>query len=961
MYRRKILLIDDSRTFQSLFHASLDRKDCELLVCNEGQEALTLIADHYIDFICSSFYLRDMEGVELCRRVRQLTQSASKPFVLLTSVDSPDALNKALPAGVTDIFHKNDVEQLLAFIKRFPSSHTRIKGRVLYVEDSPSQRAVLKAILERKGLEVDAFASADEAWRNFQEQDYDLVLTDIVLDGAMSGLSFVNQIRRQTSSKGDTPVLALTAFDDKTRRIELFNLGVTDYILKPVAEEELFVRIGSLLAARRQARESEAGQRELHKQELHLSESRFRTLFGNITEGMALHELVLDAAGMAVDYRILDVNPAYVIHTGLAASEVVGKLATEAYKTAEAPFLNVYAHVAETHEAADFEVFFSPMKKHFRVRAYAMRHRQFATVFEDITARKQHEEEIRIMATVFSNSNEAILITDAKNRILTINAAFTQLTGYTQDEVVGHNPRMLSAGKTAPETYREMWSGLERNNAWQGELWDRRKSGEIYPKWLSVSAVRDAAGKAVNYIGSFVDISERKASEERVRHLAHHDPLTDLPNRYSLQERLAQALALVARSGRKLALMLIDLDNFKTINDTLGHPTGDRLLVQVAQRLGEFVRQSDFVARLGGDEFVIVLPDIESPAAAAHVADKLLTAVSAPYYIEGVELRTSPSIGICLYPDDATRSEELIKNADMAMYNAKAQGRGNYQFFTEQMQVAAIMRLAIEADLRVALERDQFELYYQPQLDLRTRRVVGVEALVRWNHPSRGLLSPLEFIPAAEESGLIGRLGDWVLQEACRQLVVWHAGGLGQLRMSVNLSASQFLDPKLPARLAEILGRSGLDARYLDLEITESMSMKSPADTVGVMQALTGQGLTLSIDDFGTGYSSLSYLKLFPISTLKIDRSFVKDIETDPNDADICDVTVLLAHKLGLEVVAEGVETEAQLKYLLSIGCEKIQGYLISKPLPAAVAEQFIRNNRPLEGLGTIDIWMKID
>lgn len=961
MYRRKILLIDDSRTFQSLFQASLDPKDCELFVCNDGQEALKLVTERYVDFICSSFYLRDMDGMELCQQVRQLTHSASKPFVLLTSVESPDALNQALPAGVTDIFHKNDVEQLLAFIRRFPSSHARIQGRILYVEDSQSQRAVLKAILQRKGLEVEAFASADEAWLNFQAHDYDLVLTDIVLDGAMSGLAFVNQIRRETSAKGDTPVLALTAFDDKTRRIELFNLGVTDYILKPVAEEELFVRIGSLLSARKLTRENEVGQRKRHEQALHQSENRFRTLFGNITEGMALHELVHDADGKTVNYRILDVNPAYVTHTGLGAMEVVGRLATEAYGTPTAPFLDAYTKVIATHEPADFEIFFPPMEKYFRVRAYAMLHDQFATVFEDITARKTHEEEIRIMATVFSNSNEAILITDAENRILAVNAAFTMLTGYEQEEVVGHNPRMLSAGRTSKETFQQLWSSLSTNNAWQGELWDRRKSGEIYPKWLSISAVRDASGKIVNYIGSFLDISERKASEERVRYLAHHDPLTDLPNRYSLQLQLAQALALVSRSGRKLALMLIDLDNFKTINDTLGHQTGDRLLIEVAKRLGLCMRQSDFVARLGGDEFIIVLPDIDSPADAAHAADKILHAISEPYYIDGVELRTSPSIGICLYPDDALQSDELIKSADMAMYNAKAQGRGNYQFFTEQMQVAAITRLAIEADLRIALDRNQFELHYQPQLDLRTARIVGVEALIRWHHPSRGLLSPLEFIPIAEESGLIGRLGDWVLREACRQLADWHARGMDHLHVSVNLSASQFLDPKLPVRIAEILGTLGLDARHLDLEITESMSMKSPADTVSVMRSLTAQGASLSIDDFGTGYSSLSYLKLFPISTLKIDRSFVKDIETDPNDADICDVTVLLAHKLGLEVVAEGVETEAQLKYLLSIGCEKIQGYLISKPLPAEAVERFMRNNRPIDGLGTIDLWTKTD
>jgi diguanylate cyclase (GGDEF)-like protein/PAS domain S-box-containing protein len=561
------------------------------------------------------------------------------------------------------------------------------------------------------------------------------------------------------------------------------------------------------------------------------------------------------------------------------------------------------------------------------------------------------------MATVFSNSNEAILIADATNRIIAVNEAFTRLTGYAAEDVLGQNPRILAAGNSPPELYREMWESLRDRGAWQGEMMDRRKSGEIFPKWLSISVVRDTNGQIVNFIGSFIDISERKATEERVRHLAHHDALTDLPNRFSLQERLGQAMNFARRSGQALALMLIDLDNFKSINDTLGHQTGDKLLIEVARRLTQSVRNSDIVARLGGDEFVVVLPDLDDPADAAHVADKILMAVSQPYQIDGNKLRTSPSIGICLFPDDAAQSEDLMKKADVAMYHAKAQGRGNYQFFTAELQQATLRRIAIENELRAAVERRQFELHYQPQLDLRTGRLSGVEALVRWRHPERGLIPPAEFIPTAEETGLIAPLGDWVLQEACRQLAAWQARGLSGLRMSVNLSAHQFLDPRLPQRIQEILAASGLSPEDLDLEVTESMSMHTPEDTVTMMEALTAHGMTLSIDDFGTGYSSLSYLKMFPIRTLKIDRSFVSDIETDPNDAQICDVAVLLAHKLELEAVAEGVETEAQLKHLLSIGCEKVQGYLISRPLPAENAETFIRNHQPLTELGSTELW----
>jgi diguanylate cyclase (GGDEF)-like protein/PAS domain S-box-containing protein len=570
---------------------------------------------------------------------------------------------------------------------------------------------------------------------------------------------------------------------------------------------------------------------------------------------------------------------------------------------------------------------------------------------------KAGEEQLKLTAQVFHNSMEAIVITDTDNNIIQVNKAFTEITGYTQEEVLGKNPRILKSGHHPPEFYRVMWDILLTAGSWQGEVMDRRKNGEIYPKWLAVSALRNEEGRVANYVGSFTDISERKLSEEKILRLAYHDALTNLPNRLSLYERLKLAINLARRNNQQMAVMMLDLDRFKSINDTLGHNVGDELLVEVGKRLARSVRETDLVARLGGDEFVVVLTAIDTPSDAAEVAGKIIEAVSAPCLIGIHDLRTSPSIGICIYPNDADEISDLIRDADVAMYHAKDMGRGNYQFFTGEMNQIAMRRQAIEAALHTALENHEFVLYYQPQLDLRSGHLTGVEALIRWMHPTRGMVSPAEFIPVAEETGMITPIGKWALREACRQLKQWQDEGISGINMSVNLSAVEFQDKELPGNIMAILAETGLEARYLDLEVTESMAMSSPDDVVETMRKLTEGGMSLSIDDFGTGYSSLSYLKLFPIRTLKIDRSFVKGIEEDANDADICDVTVLLAHKLGVSVVAEGVETAAQLKFLLSIGCDIIQGYLLSRPLPPDQARTFIANHKPVAELGTVDLW----
>jgi diguanylate cyclase (GGDEF)-like protein/PAS domain S-box-containing protein len=552
----------------------------------------------------------------------------------------------------------------------------------------------------------------------------------------------------------------------------------------------------------------------------------------------------------------------------------------------------------------------------------------------DVTDRKQAQEQLRLTAQVFESSQEGIVITDADNQLLSVNRAFTDITGYSNAEVIGRNPSLLSSGRQGPVFYETMWQTLRTEGHWQGELWNRRKNGEIYPEWLSISAIRNADGQITQHIGILTDLTSRKAAEEKIRVLSNYDSLTQLPNRTLLQDRAQLALVAAQRNQTHVALLYVDLDRFKNINDSLGHAIGDQFLQEIATRLKTHLHPDDTICRPGGDEFICLLPNADDQAA-AHVAQRILALVSEPFLVDGQRLSLTASIGIALFPENGADLARLSQCADSALFRAKAQGRSNFQFFAQQMHERANEVLRIENDLHRALENNELLLYYQAQVDATSLKIVGVEALVRWQHPEWGMVMPGRFIPVAEESGQIRELGNWVMYRAMQQNADWKAAGLPIVPVAINLSGLQFKDNSLCDIVIDAMRVSGLEPAMVELEFTESIVMGDSAFTIDMVARLHALGIALSIDDFGTGYSSLSYLKRFKIDKLKIDQSFVRDIHLDPDDEAIVTAIIGLARSLGFRTIAEGVETQAQLDFLRAHQCDEIQGYFYSRPVPA--------------------------
>lgn len=669
--------------------------------------------------------------------------------------------------------------------------------------------------------------------------------------------------------------------------------------------------------------------------ELRRSESQFRSVIEASGDGFCL----TDARGF-----LLHANDAYARLTGYEKDEMVGMHISD-FEAEEDPedtarhIEKVIAngsdlfetrHRRKSGEIRDVEISIS-----YTPDAGG----RFFVLVRDITESKKTRQKLRLIETVFNNTSEGIVITDPNGVIIDVNPAYCEITGYSRDEMIGERPNKIKSDRHDDAFYRGMWNALVTDGRWVGEIWDRRKNGEVFPKWLNINAVRDEKNALTHYVGTFSDISVLKGIEQKLEYMAYFDPLTGLPNRILFKDRLENQISNCFRYKKSCAVLFLDLDRFKLINDTLGHSTGDKLLIEAANRLKHCIRDSDTVARFGGDEFTILLSGLKGSDGAAMVAQHIVNTMRQPMVLQGVELHISTSIGIAMYPDDGDNFTTLTRHADAAMYEAKRRGRGQYHFFSEEMDESAHEHLTIERELHRALDEHQFFLVYQPQVDVETGKATRCEALIRWRHPERGIVSPDNFIHIAEENGLIHPIGEWVIREVCRQIAQWRKAGVTVPIVAVNLSARQFRDHKLIEKITTILEQTGIGSDAIEFEITESVAMEDAETTLQRLSELNALGFSIAIDDFGTGYSSLSYLKRFPVDKLKLDRSFVMDIHSDPNDAAIAAAIIHMAKILELSVVAEGVETVEQKEYLVDQGCHFMQGYLFSKPL---TGEQFL-------------------
>ncbi len=808
----------------------------------------------------------------------------------------------------------------------------RDRPLMLVVDDDSALRLMMHATLEQSGFDVEEATNCAEGLEAFQRLRPDLVLLDVMMpDG--DGFGVCRQIRSMGYGR-DVPVVMVTGLDDTSSINVAYQSGATDFVTKPINWAVVGHRVRYILRA------SHA------MTELKLSERRNRALIS------AMPDLILrlDRSGLCLDHQLGSNNPWEAFLAPVPTQSLKRLLPDEQRVAIQAA---VTAALDERSvQSLEYAIGGNGEPMHLELRFTALDDAEVLAIVRDITARKRIEATLRQWGSVFESSADAIIVADARRHILTVNRACLRMTDYQETELVGQHPRLLSDPEHAASIRDEQASSLSDYGYWQGEAWTRRKGGELFPTFTTITQVKGGGGEVVNFIIILSDITEKKNAEARIEYLAHRDAVTGLPNRSLFNYRLGVALAHSKRHRGQLAVMFIDLDRFKTINDSLGHAFGDKLLKIIAERLETCMREGDTVSRLGGDEFAMLLGNIHGVDDVIVQAERVLHKMEQPCTVEDQVLRLSASIGISLYPNDGEDADSLVKNADAAMYLAKDSGRNNYQFFTADLNARALERLNLESLLRKGIERNELELYYQPQIEVDSGELVGCEALIRWHSPELGMVMPNRFISLAEETGLILPIGDWIVRTACAQIKAWQAEGLPPMSVAVNISALQFEQKNFVRNLVEQVKQSGVEARWLELELTESMVMHDVEGVIGSLNELKEAGFTLAIDDFGTGYSSLSYLRRMPIDVLKIDQSFVRGMLADHALLAIVEAIVALAKALDLRCIAEGVESENELAHLRRLRCEHAQGYHFARPMPAGDMASWLRRWDEQRGQG---------
>jgi diguanylate cyclase (GGDEF)-like protein/PAS domain S-box-containing protein len=812
---------------------------------------------------------------------------------------------------------------------------------ILVVDDLPDNLATLAEMVHREGADVRVANSGAVALRYARlEPRPDLILLDIMMP-EMDGHAVLDALKKDEKTR-HIPVIFVTALGDQIDEQRGLNEGAADYITKPIKNAVLIARVRAQLELK-QTRDLLASQKQWLEEEV-------QRRVGENTQLETRLQLALESSGFGIweyDHTAgrlewnASLNRMFGLETGpetLAA--FLARVHPEDLARAEQSFSRLQTEREVV--LAEYRVRHQDGRWIWtECRGKVIRYAPQGTVelslgtLTDVTQRKTAEADRLLAGMVFQRIRDGICITDAQSTILLVNEAFTQVTGYQSGEVIGRTPGLLKSGVHSAAFYEEMWGKIKLYGNWQGEITNRRKDGALYNEWLNISAVKNPDGMISHYVAIFSDLSERREAAERIQYLSTYDSLTSLPNRNLFADRLEQSLMSARRFERGTAVILLDLDRFRLINDTLGPPIGDEVLIEVARRLSLQVREGDTVGRRGGNEFGFVMGSLGHERDAISLAQRMLEAIAVPVMVAGQSVIITASIGISVAPKNGESSEALLKCADIALLRAKEGGRNTFRFYSPEMDADAARRLGLEVALRDALERQELSVYYQPQISLDSGQMLGMEALLRWHNPDFGQVSPLEFIAIAEESGLIVPIGEWVLRTACRQTKAWRDLGLLPLRVAVNLSTRQFRQPNLIAMVGDALAETGLPASALELEITESAFIDDVDQAVGICKELKRLGVKLSLDDFGTGYSSLAYVSRFPFDKIKIDQSFVRDIIENPVNAAIATAAIVMARSLNLSVLAEGVKTEAQAKFLRGRHCDAMQGYLFSRPLPA--------------------------